>query len=117
MDTGALPGGGELPVAVEIAVPVQPAAETGYPVGLGEIGDVGFADPVRKRLYRAYVVEKALTLGDEHRRGIGNAAPEHLAHGQRDITLEFCLGNAGRLEILPVEVGDAAFAQALERPL
>src|SRR5712671_5748126 len=116
MDLGALPRRRQLPVAVEVAVPVQPAAKTGFAVGLSEIGDVGFADPIRQRFDGADVAEKALAFGNEHYRGIGNATPEQLPHGERDVTLEFRFGNAGRLEILPIEIGDAALPQALQRP-
>jgi hypothetical protein len=51
-----------------------------------------------------------------NRRGVGDAAPEHFSHGQRDVTLEFRLGHTGRLEVLPIEIGDAAFAQAFQWP-
>lgn len=117
VDLRVLPGRRQLPVAVEIAVPVQPAAEAGPGEGLGEIGQISLAQPARQRLLDSCVAEKALALLDEHGgAGIGEAAPaEHDAHGAGDVLLEFGLGDAGRLEILPVEIGDAALAQQIER--
>ena len=113
MDLRILPGRGQFPVAVEVAVPVQPAAEAGLPVGLGEIGDVGFARAIPAAAVGAQIAQKALAVLDEQRRRIGDAAPQHHSHGLGDVALEFGFGDAGRLKILPVEIGDAALAQAL----
>ena len=38
MDLGALPGRGQFPVAVDVAVPVEPAAKAGLLVGRRELG-------------------------------------------------------------------------------
>src|SRR3954453_8630487 len=63
------------------------------------------------------VAEKALVLLHEHRGcWIGKSAPaEHDPHGAGDVMLELGLGDTRHLEILPVEVGDAALTQQLER--
>ena len=117
MDLRALPGRGQFPVAVDIAVPVQPAAKTGFLVGFGKRCDVGLGDPVRQRQIRPQLAQESLAFFDEHGRGVGNATPQHHPHGLRDIALELGLGDAGRLKILPVEVGDPALAQGVERPV
>ena len=50
------------------------------------------------------------------RRRIGEAAPaQHDSHRRGDIALELGLGDARRLEILPVEIGDAVVPQGFER--
>src|SRR6266852_2469519 len=115
MDLRALPRRGEFPVAVDVAVPVEPATETGFPVGLTEIGEVGFAEPTRQRPIGIGMAEKSLAVFDEQRgRRIGKSAPEQGSHRQADIALELGLGYAGLLKILPVEIGNPAFAQAIE---
>ena len=48
MDLRALPWCSQLPVAVEVAIPVEPAAKAGLCVGLGKLGDVGFIKPMRQ---------------------------------------------------------------------
>ena len=47
---------------------------------------------------------------------LGNAAPEHGPHGQFDVAFELGFRDPRRLEVLPVEIGDAALAQHIERP-
>src|ERR1700730_10013815 len=117
MDLRALPWGGQFPVAIDVAVPVEPAAEAGFLVGLDKIAEVGFAKPIRQRPVRAWLAEKPLAFLDEQRgRWIGKSAPEQGSHRQADIALELGLGCAELLKILPVEIGDSAFAQAIERP-
>src|SRR3954454_6176507 len=117
VDLRILPGRRQLPIAVEVAIPVQPATKTGFAEGFSEIGKVSLAEPGWQRLLRVAVAEEALALLHEHcRGGIGKAPPaEHDAHGARDVVLELGLGNAGRLEILPIEIADAALAQEVER--
>jgi hypothetical protein len=48
--------------------------------------------------------------------GLGNASPEYGSHGQIDVALELGFGDPWGLEILPVEIGDASFAQQVEGP-
>src|SRR6266403_1455187 len=74
MDLRALPWRGQLPITVDITVPVQPAAEAGLPVGLGEISEVGFAEPRRQRAIGAGIAQKALAIFDEQG---GPARPSH----------------------------------------
>src|ERR1019366_322372 len=117
MDLRALPGRGQFPVAVDVAVPVEPATEAGFPVGRAEISEVGFAEPIRQRPVGADIAEKSLAVLDEQRgRWIGKSAPEQGSHRQVNIALELTFGDAGRLKILPIEIGDPAFAQGIERP-
>src|SRR6478609_11060570 len=116
MDLRALPWRGQLPVPVDITVPVQPAAEAGLPVGLGEISEVGFAEPMRQRPVGAGITEKALAIFDKQGGWIGKSATKQGSHRQPNIALELGFGNAGRLKVLPIEIGDAAFAQRVERP-
>src|SRR3954451_9260452 len=47
MDLRALPWRRQFPVAIDVAVPVQSATEAGFLVGLGEDGQVIFAEPRR----------------------------------------------------------------------
>ena len=99
------------------AVPVQPATEAGFPIGLGEISEVGLGKPIRQRPVGADIAEKSLAVFDEQRgRRIGKSAPEQCSHRQTNITLELTFGNAGGLKILPIEVADAVFPQRIERP-
>src|ERR1700687_1931899 len=117
MDLRALPRRGQVPVAVEIAVPIEPTAETGLLVGRAEIRQVGFAEPIRQWPVDADIAEKSLAVLDEQRGAwIGKAAPERGSHRQANIALELALGDARRLKVLPIEIGDPAFAQAIERP-
>src|SRR6266576_7298411 len=98
MDLRALPGRGEFPVAVDVAVPVEPATETGFPVDLTEIAEVGFAEPARQRPIGVGIAEKSLAVYDEQRRGrIGKSPPQQGSHRQVDIALELGLRDAGRL--------------------
>src|SRR5258708_12296201 len=78
MDLGALPWRGQFPIAVEVTVPVQPAAKAGFFVGVGEISDVGFIQPMRQGQVGAQITQKSLAVLDEEGIGIGNpAAPNH----------------------------------------
>ena len=67
MDLRALPRRGQFPVAVEIAVPVEPAPETRLFVAFGEVGKVCFAEPMRQRAIGARGAEKSLAVLDEQR--------------------------------------------------
>src|SRR6266566_6680585 len=116
MDLRALPWRGQFPVAVDVAVPVQPAAEAGLSVGLGEISEVGFAEPMRQRAIGAGIAEKSLAIVDKQGGWIGKSATKQDPHRQANIALELGFGDAWRLKVLPVEVGDAAFAQRIDRP-
>src|SRR6267154_5290366 len=116
MDLRALPWRGQLPVTVDITVPVQPAAEAGLPVGLGEISEIGFAEPMRQRAVGAGIAEKALAIFDKQGGWIGKSATKQGPHRQVNIALELGFGDARRLKVLPIEIGDAAFAQRIERP-
>ena len=46
-DLRVLPGRGELPIAIDVAVPVQPAAEAGLGIDVREVGEIGFREPCR----------------------------------------------------------------------
>src|SRR6266849_3421353 len=116
MDLRALPWRGQFPVTVDVAVPVQPAAEAGLSVGLGEISEVGFAEPMRQRAIGAGIAEKSLAIVDKQGGWIGKSATKQGPHREANIALEFGFGDARRLKVLPVEIGDAAFAQRIERP-
>src|SRR6266516_3923013 len=116
MDLRALPWRGQFPVAVDIAVPVQPAAEAGLSVGLGEVSEVGFAEPMRQRAIGAGIAEKSLAIVDKQGGWIGKSATKQDPHRQANIALELGFGDARRLKVLPVEVGDAGLAQRVERP-
>src|SRR5258707_3304755 len=116
MDLRALPWRGQLPVTVDITVPVQPAAEAGLPVGLGEISEVGFAKPMRQRAVGAGIAEKALASFDKQGGWIGKSATKKGPHRQANVALELGFCDAWRLKVLPVEIRDAAFAQRIERP-
>ncbi|MGY3550692.1 hypothetical protein ACVWZ4_006053 [Bradyrhizobium sp. USDA 4472] len=117
VDLRVLPGRGQLPIAVDVAIPIQPATKPGRAEALGEMSKIGLAQPRRQRLVGCCMAEKALALLDEHRGvRIGkSAAAEHNTHGAGDVTLELGLGDTRRLEILPVEIRYAALAQQLER--
>src|SRR5258705_3219860 len=115
MDLLALPWRGQLPITVDITVRVQPAAEAGLSVGLGEISEVGFAEPMRQRAVGAGIAEKALAIFDKQGGWIGKSATKQSPHCQVNIALELGFGDAWRLKVLPVEIGDAAFAQRIER--
>src|SRR5260370_35342094 len=116
MDLRALLWRCQLPVAVYITVPVQPAAEAGLPVGLGEINEVGFPEPMRQRAIGAGIAEKAPAFLDKQGGWIGKSATKQGPHRQANIALELGFGDARRLKVLPIEIGDAAFAQRIERP-
>src|SRR5258706_4009253 len=116
MDLRALPWRGQLPITVDITVPVQPAAEAGLPVDLGEISEVGFAEPRRQRAIGAGIAQKALAIFDEQGGWIGKSATQQGPHRRPDIALELGFGDARRLKVLPIEIGDATFAQRVERP-
>ena len=113
MDFRPLPRRRQFPVAVDVAIPVQPAAKSCAPISLDHMGMVFGADPVRQVSLDRRIAEKAETVSQIER---GIHAEVHRAHGELDIAFEFGFGNAGGLEILPVEIGDAAFGQSLQRP-
>src|SRR5258705_11020453 len=115
MDLRALPWRGQLPVTVDLTVPVQPAVEAGLPVALGEISEVGFAEPRRQRAIGAGIAQKALAIFDEQGGWIGKSATQQGPHRRPDIALELGFGDARRLKVLPIEIGDATFAQRVER--
>src|SRR6202011_113459 len=99
MDLRALPRRGQFPVAIDVAVPVEPTAEAGFLVGLGEISEVGFAKPIRQRPIRAPLAEKSLAFFDEQRgRRIRKSAPEQGSHRPADIALELGFSYAGLLK-------------------
>src|SRR5436190_23456116 len=119
MDLRTLPGRRQFPVAIEVAIPVEPAAEAGFCVGFGEVGKVSLVEPFRQWPAEIGSDEKSLAVLDEQRGGgIGRQASptEHHAHGGGNVALELGLRHTGRLKIVPVEVGDAALAQRLKRP-
>src|SRR6476646_10022552 len=116
MDLRVLPRRGQFPVAVDVAVPVQSAAEAGLSVGLGEVSEVGVAEPMWQRAIVVGIAEKSLAIFDEQGRRIGKPAPKQGPHRQANIALELGFGDAGGLKVLPVEIGDAALAQSVERP-
>src|SRR3981189_3323111 len=117
MDLRALPRRGQFPVAVDVTVPVEPATETGLPVGLAEISQVGFAEPFWQRPDGADIAEKSLAVFDEQRGGrIGKSAPEQGSHRHVNIALEFAFGYVRRLKILPIKIGDPACPQHIEGP-
>src|ERR1700716_945560 len=117
MDLRAVPWRSQFPIAVDVAVPIEPAAKARLLVGFDEINVVGFAQPTRQRSVGRGIAQKSLAVLDEQRgRRIGKSAPEQCSHRQTNITLELTFGNAGGLKILPIEVADAAFPQRIERP-
>src|SRR6186713_2788189 len=79
--------------------------------------EISFGQPVRQRPMRIGTGKKALALLNELMgRGVGESAPaQYDSHRCGDIALELGLGDAGRLKILPVEVGDAVLPQGLQR--
>jgi hypothetical protein len=78
MDLRALPRRGQFPVAVDVAVPIEPAPEAGFQVSFAETGQVGFAEPIRQRRDGAAIAEKSLTVFDEQRGGwIGKSTPKN----------------------------------------
>ena len=86
-------------------------------VGLAEVRQVRFAEPIRQRPTRLDIAEKSLAVVDKQRGGrIGKSAPEQGSHRQANIAFEFAFGDARRLKILPIEIADAAFAQRIQRP-
>src|SRR6202022_255680 len=81
MDLRALPRRGQFPVAVDVAVPVEPATKARFPVGLAKIRQVGFAEPIRQRPDGADIAEKSLAVFDEQGGGwIGKSAPKQAPH-------------------------------------
>ena len=117
VDLRALPRRGQFPVAVDVAVPVEPAAKAGLSVDVCERGEVGLGQPVRQRPIRIGAGEEALALLNILMGGrIGEPAPaQHDLHGRRDIALELGFGYAGSLKILPVKIGNAVVPQGFER--
>jgi hypothetical protein len=118
MDFGVLPGRRQLPVAIDVAIPVQAAAEAGLGIDFREVCEINFRQPSWQRPIAMTIAEKALVMRDElMRRGIGQAtADEYRAHGEGDIAFELGLGDAVRLKILPIEIADAIGPQGFERP-
>jgi hypothetical protein len=91
MDSRALPRRGQIPVAVEIAVPAELAAK--FCFGFGKCGELGFGVPCRWRLIAFGVLEK------EHR-GVGVA---EAAAAEQDAQA-----------LADVETGDAVPTEQLE---
>src|SRR5215216_3075456 len=60
VDLRALPRRGQFPIAVDVTIPVQPAAEAGVLVDSREIGDVSFGQPIRQRPIRIGAGEESL---------------------------------------------------------
>src|SRR5256884_1208629 len=117
MDLRALPRRGQFPVAVDIAIPVEPAAEAGFLIGFAEARQIRFAEPMRQRTVTLRIAEKALAVLDEQRRGgLGESALQNDTQRQINVAFELGFGNAGFLKILPIEIGDTVVAQRIERP-
>ena len=115
-DLRVLPRCGQFPVAIEVAVPAQSAAEARLAVGFAEGGKIGLGQPVRQRPVRTGFAEESLAVLDEQGgRRIGKSAAEQGPHRQIDVALELALGDTGRLKVLPIEIGDTALAQGFER--
>src|SRR6266550_8273203 len=70
---------------------------------------------MRQRAVGAGIAEKALAIFDKQGGWIGKSATKQSPHCQVNIALELGFGDAWRLKVLPVEIGDAAFAQRIER--
>src|SRR5260370_9041254 len=100
MDLRALPWRCQLPVAVDITVPVQPAAEAGLPVGLGKISEVGFAEPRRQRAVGAGIAEKALAIFDEQGGWIGKSATHQSPHRKPNLPLALSFCDTELLKVL-----------------
>ena len=117
VDLGALPRRGQFPIAVDVAIPVEPAAKTGLSVDVREIGDVGLGQPIRQRPIWIGAGEESLALLNILMgRRIGEpASAQNDSHRRGDIALELGFSHARRLKILPVEIGDAVVPQGFER--
>ena len=116
MDLRALPRSGQFPIAVDVAVPVEPTAKAGGSVRLDEMRKVGFVEPRRQRPVDPRIAKKPLAVFDEQRGSrIGKPAAKQGSHRQGHIALEFLFRDARSLKILPVEIRDAAVAQRTER--
>ncbi len=118
-DHGVLPRRGERPVAVNVAIPVEPAAKSGAGVFGGEHVDVGFGQPRRQWHWIAPLSEEALLAIDVEAHPLGArrlAEPDVKQAPQRErrIAGEFLLGGL-LVEIEPVVIALAGFAQHVER--
>src|SRR3954467_6573330 len=108
------PWHGQLPVAVDVAVPVQSAAETGAVVFAGEHRDVGFGQPRRKRdltrrtekSFRAIDIKAHLLFA----RRLAKADMEEPPQRERRIARELVLGGL-LLEIQIIIVSLPGLAQ------
>jgi hypothetical protein len=109
LDLGALELGGELPVAVEVAVPVDAAGEP----GALELGDVvvelGLGEPVGQAVGLREAVDEAPPVGRRkveasvRRRLARRDAGEHAPHGGGGSATQLGVGHAGLLEVHDVE--------------
>src|SRR5438045_8778920 len=117
MDLRALPRRGQFPVAVDIAIPVEPAAEAGFLIGFAEARQIRFAEPMRQRTVTLRIAEKTLAVLDEQRRGgLGESALQNDTQRQIKVAFEPGFGNAGVLKILPLVLGDAVHTTPITQP-
>ena len=119
-DDRAVPGRGQGPVAVDVAIPVEPAAKSGALIFGGEHVDVGLGQPGRQRDRIDRGPEKALLAVDIEAhlvlaRRVARAEIEDAADRGARVALELGLGDARLLEIDPVVVGLAGRFQRFER--
>ncbi len=104
----ALPGSGQLPVAVQVAVPVERAGEARREA-LGEPVEVLLGEPRGQHLGVRRVREPAALrvdeglLGAARARGVTRGGVQQLAQGGAGVRGELGLCDAGFLEVVPVE--------------
>src|SRR5262249_26341939 len=86
--------------------------------GLDKHGNVGLGKPGRQRIIACRIAKKSLARLDEgFLRRVGKTErTKQRAEGTSEVALEFRSGNAGRLEVLPVEIGNAIRLEHVERP-
>ena len=114
-DRLAAPGTAELPVAAQVAVPVEPAAETGTRELSRVVIEIGVAQPGGQFLgidgigqeraagqtAEAFVLLRHLPAG----------RVVEFAQGATDVLLQLGLGHARLLEVLKIEIVDAELLQ------
>ena len=66
-DDRVLPRRSQFPVAIDVAIPVEPAAKTGAPVFGGKLLQVFLAQPLRQGRRNRERIEKAVALVNHHR--------------------------------------------------
>ena len=102
----------QLPVAIDVAIPVEPAAKSAAPERLGIGVDIGLAEPARQRHSRMFGQPPAQPAAHRHhaepvrprnRRHVAGKPQQDIAHRRAHIPLQLRLRHAGLLEIELVE--------------